>query len=775
MWRQVLAISLLLACGIATFIMSTSAMQSLEMSRESYYRLYRFADVFVPLTRAPQQLAVRAANLPGVAQVQARIVQDALLDIPSMLEPASCRLVSIDDDPTSGLNRIFIRRGRLPNPAGRNEVIASEQFSDAHKLMPGDVLNVNMDGRQEALQVVGIGMSPEFIYAVQPGLMLTDNRRFGILWMPKRQMEAAFNMEGAFNSLAIELRPRASVSEVIFQVDRLVEAFGGRGAFGRKDQESHRRLADEMHQMRSMAYVTPSIFLSVAAFLSNIVLSRLVNQQKEQIATLRAFGYTRLELAIHYFKFLAVIVVIGATIGLGVGWRMSWWMIDVYAKFFRFPVVVYELATREALVAVAIALLAASLGGYSAVRRVFQLQPAVAMRPDPPHFLGGSILDRLGLGGWVSPVARMIVRRLEANPQSTLLSILGISMGLAVLVLGSFMGDTIAYVIDMQFGRSQRQDVTLTFNETLSAGVMHDVRHLPAVDLAEPFRTVPIRLRHGIRQYRLSLMGLEQFPYLYRVLDERQRPIQIVPDAGLTISRKLAELLDVGLGDELDVEILETKCAPRRVRVASIFLNYTEPCAYLYRHDLHRLVRESERLSGVFATIDSAKLPELYTAIKTTPAIAGILDNNAARKNFQELITENTRIMRLINAIFGSIIAFGVIYNAALITLAESGRDLATLRVIGFSRREVSGILLGELAILTFLAIPVGLPIGYGFSLLATLALDTDSHRFPLVVHRQTFAYATSVILVAALVSAMSVRRMSDRLDLIAVLKVKVA
>jgi putative ABC transport system permease protein len=337
------------------------------------------------------------------------------------------------------------------------------------------------------------------------------------------------------------------------------------------------------------------------------------------------------------------------------------------------------------------------------------------------------------------------------------------------------MEDTIAFVMDVQFGRAQRQDVMLTFNEIQSPSAIHDAMHLPGVSHAEPFRGVAVRLRHDTRQYRLSLMGLVENPMLYRVLDDQQNPIQFPERQGLTVTKKLAELLDVKLGDELSVEVLETDREPQKLLIASIFPNYTDPAAYLNRYDLHRFMKESERLSGVFLTVDSNELNRLYSAVKKTPSIAGVLDNNAARNNFRRLIAENTRIMRWVNSIFGMIIAFGVLYNAALITLAESGRDLATLRVIGFTRKEVSTILIGELAIITLLALPIGLPFGYGFSYLASLAIDTETHRFPLVVSYRTFAYATVVTLLAAVISAWTVRRMLDKLDLLAVLKVKVS
>jgi putative ABC transport system permease protein len=775
MWQQATAISILLACGIATFVMSTSSMRSLETSREKYYREYRFAQIFAALTRAPQSLALRLTAIDGIEQLQTRIVKSVLLDMPSMVEPASCRLVSIEGVPTQGLNRICLRRGRFPNPNLRNEAIASEPFAEAHDLQLGHVLTVNMDGRKEKITVVGVGLSPEFVYAVQPGLLLTDNRRFGVLWMPRRSMEAAFNMEGAFNNLNATLYPQASLPSVIHQIDQALKPYGGAGAFTRRDQESDRRLSDEMHQMRSMAYVTPFIFLAVSAFLFNILLTRMVHQQKEQIASLRAFGFTRYEIALHYFRFLAILVVVGVILGWLVGWRMSIWMTDTYSIFFKFPVVVHAIAFREATLAALIGFMTATLGSYGALRQVVRLEPAVAMRPEPPQTVGSQWLDRMGLAKRVSPIGKMILRRLEANGSATAFSVLGIAMGVAILVLGSFMEDTIEFVMDVQFGRSQRQDVMLTFNEPQSASGRFDASHLPGVSRVEPFRAVPVRIRHGQHQYRLSLMGLTAEPELYRILDASQSPIAFPHASGLTLTKKLAEILNVKLNDSITIEILETDLQPLTVQVASIFSNYTDPAAFLNRMDLHDLIRESERLSGVFLSVDQQSLTQLYEAVKETPAIAGVLDNNAARKNFQSLIQENTRIMRLVNSIFGVIIAIGVIYNAALISLAESSRDLATLRVIGFSRREVSTILIGEIATITLLAIPIGLPIGYGFCYLATLAIDTETHRFPLVVSRHTFAYATLVIVLAALASTLIVRRMLNQLDLVSVLKVKVS
>lgn len=771
-WRQAVAICAVLASGVATFVMSTSTIRSLDETRETYYRDYRFADLFVQVTRAPTHLATRLAQISGVARVDTRVVRDVIVDVPHMREPVTCRLVSIADDPRTSLNGIHLLRGRLPNPLAQGEVIASELFAQAHGWSPGTDVDVIMGGRKQRLRVVGMAMSPEYIYAVQPGLLLADNQRFGIFWMPYRQMAAAFNMEGAFNDASFLLLPRCSVREVQDQIDHLTEPYGGRSAYTRDDQESHRRVADEMHQLRGMALVSPSIFLAVAAFLFNIMLFRMVHQQQEQIATLRAFGYRRWEIGRHYLRLLTVLVVIGSAVGCGAGVWLSRWMTTVYVHFFRFPVVHHEFARPQAALAILVSQLAATGGSFSAIRRAIRLSPAVAMRPEAPEASRLSILEDLGLRHLLSPVARMILRRLERTRRATAYSILGMACGVGVLMLGTFMGDTIDYVIDVQFQRTQRQDVTLTFNESLSPHSLHDLRHLPGVSSAEPFRAVPVRLRHGTRQRRMSLMGLEARPRLFRVLDDRLRDVPL-DGSGLTISKKLAELLNVGPGSDVLVELLDGSQQRHLVRVGSVFPDYTDPGAYLNRFALHRMLGEGERHSGAFLSVDSRRLTDLYAALKQMPTPAAITVKAAAIQNFNDTIAANLRPMRVINALFAFIIAFGVIYNCALVTLSERSRDLATLRVMGFTRREVSRVLLGELAIITLAAIPIGLPLGYGFCHLATLALDTETHRFPLVVERATFAYAATVILIAAMISSLIVRRMLDRLDLLAVLKAK--
>lgn len=615
-------------------------------------------------------------------------------------------------------------------------------------------------------------MSPEYIYAVQPGQLLPDNRHFGVLWMPYQSMAAAFNMEGAFNDVSLTLLPRALVDDVIAQVDRITAPYGGQGAYSREDQLSHRRVTDEIHQLRGMAYVSPTIFLSVAAFLFHLVFSRIVYHQQEQIATMRAFGYWPREIGAHYTKILLLLVAVGASWGSVGGIYLAQAMVRLYGQFFRFPILYQVIAWDQIPLAVGLSLGVGGLGAWGAIRRAMRFPPAVAMRPETPARYRRSLMERLGMGLCLSSIAMMVFRRLERNLRSTWFSILGLSLGVGLLVMGSFMEDTISYVIDVQFQRAQRQEVTVTFDEPLSASAAFDANHLPGVIKSEAYRAIPVRLFSGHRSRRVVLMGLPQPSLLFRVLDKQVREVTLAP-FGLTISQKLAELLDVQTGDELELQVLEGRRDRHTVTVSAMFPDYTSPGAYMRRGDLHRMLREGECVSGMFLAVDRRRLDKLHASLKQTPAVAGMTLKQAALQSFKDTIGEALRPMRVVNAVFASIIAFGVIYNCALITLAERSRDLATLRVLGFTRHEVSRVLLGELAVITLVALPIGLPIGYLLSFFATLALDTETHRFPLVVSRGTLAYATLTMLVASTVSALIVRGMIDKLNLIAVLKVK--
>ena len=766
---QAVAIALVLACGIATYVMSLSTLGSLERTLLTYYDQYRFAEVFGHMKRAPNTLAARFAEIPGVAQVQARIVVDVTLDVPGLNEPAGARINSIPERRVPGLNDLYLRTGRYPEP-GRGEVLANEAFVKSHNFKPGDSVTAVINGRRQKLTIVGVVLSPEFIYLIRPGDILPDDKRFAVFWMCYQELAAAFNMEGAFNDVALTLAPEAIEREVLTRLDRLIEPYGGLGSYGRKDHLSHQLLTNELRQLRTMALMGPSIFLGVAAFLLHVVLSRQIGTQREQIAALKAFGYTKWEIGLHYLKLVILVAAAGALLGIGVGAWLGSGLTGLYAAMFHFPVFNYYLGLDIALSAVGIGVGASVFGTLSAVRKAVTLPPAEAMRPEPPANFRPTLVERIGLQRLLSPAARMILRQLERKPIKALLSCLGIALATAIMVVGNFMGDSIDYVMELQFMTSQRQDMTIAFVEPQSLEALYEVQHLPGVRHCEPFRNLSVRVRHDHRWRRIAIQGLQPKPDLNRLVDVHRREVNLPPD-GLLVSKILAELLDLRLGDTLTVEVMEGERPVREVRVMGTVEDMVGIQGYMSMPAVNRLVREGPVINGAYLSVDPKHMDELYRTLKASPRVASVLIKKAAVASFEATIAENILRIKMFNVIFACIIAFGVVYNTARIALAERSRELATLRVMGFTRGEISGILLGELAVLVLAAIPAGLVIGYGFAALTIFVSDAELFRVPLYIQPFTYALATTVVLLAAVASALVVRRGLDRLDLVAVLK----
>lgn len=768
---QVLAIVLILMCGVTAFVMTRSALVSLEQTRAAYYDRHRFADVFARVKRAPQVLADRVAEIPGVIHVTTRVVQDVTLDVRGLPEPAVGRLISLPERDDGGdLNTVYLRLGRFPDPAHDDEVLASEAFTVANKLNPGDTVSAIINGRKKTLRIVGVALAPEYIFQMRQGDFFPDDKRFAVMWMARRPLEYAFDLRGAFNDLALALAPGTSEAEVLRQLDDLTAEYGGTGAIGRDEQISHKFVSDEFENLRNISRIAPNIFLGVAAFLLNVVLSRLVASQREQIAALKAFGYSNLAVGWHYLKFALVIVVLGLAGGMVGGILQGQWMTSLYQKFYRFPILLFHYEPGVFLEATIIALLAAAVGTLGAVRRAVRLPPAEAMRPPAPPRYKPTIVERVGLAKFLSPGARMVLRNLERKPISAGLAVLGLGFGSAVLIMGFFIGDAFDWIVDVQFDVMQRQSVSVSFVEPRPGRIRHELTQLPGVIAAEPFRVAPAKLRHGPRSKRLAIRGLVGEPRLMRLIDDEIHPISLPAD-GLVLGDELAKILAVKVGDAVTVEIMEGQRQTRQVPVSMIVREIVGANAYMRLDALNRLLGESDAVSGGYLIADGRELPELYAALKERPALAAAQVKSAQIQNFQEIQQENMRIIRSFYVSFGVVIAVGVVYNAAQVSLAERSRDLASLRVLGFTRGEISAILLGELAVLVLLSLPVGQALGYGLATMIAKSVESEAIRMPVVIFPATYSVAAGVILGSAIFSALIVRRKLDKLDLVAVLK----
>jgi putative ABC transport system permease protein len=619
---------------------------------------------------------------------------------------------------------------------------------------------------------VGIVLTPEFIYQLQPGSIIPDFKSYAILWMGRKPLEAAYDMEGAFNELALRLDRSARVEDVVTRLDTMIAQYGGLGAHGRKDQVSHRYLSEEFKQLKVMATVFPVIFLGVAAFLLNVVITRLMAMQRGQIAILKAFGYTNTTLVVHYLKLTAVIVLVGVAIGIAVGTWMARGMSNMYMEFYRFPYLDFFVRPKVALVGALVSLGAAMAGTMHAVIRTALEPPAVAMQPAPPGHYRVSLVERFAFGRRLSQPARMIVRNLERRPLKAFLSIIGVALSCGILLMGGFWGDAVDYMVFAQFKQAQRDDLTVTFVEPVSNRALYSLVSLPGVFYSEPFRNVPAELRFGHRSYRAAVQGLAPEGILRRLLDRDLHRVEMPPD-GVVITDHLGKILGIRPGDLLTVETLEGNRAVRQAPVTGFVKEYVGVMAYMDREALNRMMREGDAISGAYLSADSAFSDRIFSELKRMPKVASTSVRKRLLDSFYETMARQMLIFAFFNTLLASTIAIGVVYNTARIALSERSRELASLRVLGYTRGEISFILLGELAILILIAIPLGLWIGWALASFMAASSQTDLFRVPMVLTKKTCAFAALVVLSAAVASSLLVRRRLDHLDLVEALKTK--
>ncbi len=769
---QATAIALVIGAGVATFIMARSTLDSLLVTQASFYRHYRFADVFASLKRAPESVRERLAAIKGVQQVETRVTTPASLDVEGFNDPVTALIVSLPDTGEPLLNAIYLRKGRSVEAGRDDEVVVSEAFADAHKIQPGGRLRATIRGKRRTLRIVGIALSPEFVYQLQPGAMIPDFRTYAILWMARKPLESAAEMEGGFNDAVIQLQAHASAEDVIDRVDHILARYGGLGAISRKNQLSNRYLSEEFKQLRQMATMFPVIFLGVAAFLLNVVVTRLIATQREQLAILKAFGYSTADVALHYIKLVVMVVLLGVGVGTGFGIWLAKGMVGMYMEFYRFPNILYVLRPSVVVTATFISVGAAVAGTLYSVLKAARIPPAEAMQPASPPSFRPTLVERLGLARRLAQPTRMILRNIGRRPVKAMLTVVGIAFACGIVVIGGFYRNCIDYMVGVQFHYAQRDDITVTFVEPTSERAMYSLRQMPGVNIVEPFRSVPAELRFEQRTYRSSIRGIPEGNSLYRLLDMQLKPVELPPD-GVVLTDYLADLLQIHPGQMLTVGVLEGDRPVRQVRVAAVVREFIGISGYMRLTALNRLMQEGSAISGVYLTTDQAERPAILRELKEMPRVAGATLRESALKNFYETMARQMLIFVFVNTIMAMTIAFGVVYNSVRIALSERSRELASLRVLGFTLGEISYILLGELALLTLAAIPLGCYIGRGLSMIMVRNLQTELFRVPAVIFPSTYSFAATVVLVAAFLSGLVVSRKLAHLDLVAVLKAR--
>ena len=788
MWSQALTIALVVASGIAGFVTTLSAVDSLAVARDRFYAEGRFADLFAPLKRAPLALEAVLRAVPGVADVQTSTELTVRVTLPDRPDPVIGQLIGIDPRRPPRMNRITLRSGRgvdpglsagpateagpWPGPARADGALpawVSESFASANGLKPGARLQALINGKQRTLVLAGVALSPEYVFAGLWGM--PDQRGFGVFWVDHDALAAAYDMAGAFNRVAVKLAPQADERAVIAALARQLAPYGGQTPVARADQTSHAMLDNEIKEQQVLGSVLPTIFLGVAGFLLNVVASRLVATQREQIAALKALGYPNTTIAAHYLKMVGAIVALGGLAGLALGKLLGGMFTGLYAEFFRFPVFEHRIAPWLVLVSAALTAATALGGTLNAIAATMRLTPAEAMHPPAPAHYRRTVIERLGITGLPTSL-RLILRQMERRPWRTGLSMAGVAAAVAIVIMGNFFRDAIEFIVDTQFTLVMRNDVAVWTLEAVDDAAGTELQRLPGVHSVESNRFVSVTLVNGHRRERSLIRGYAPRPELYRIIDVHQRETLPAGD-GLVLTDRLAAKLGLRVGDPVTVEVLEGRRRSFVLPVDAVVREMMGLNAYMNRPALNRALGDGDLSTGFVLALVHGGEPALLEATWALPRVAGAFSKATMLRNMEEISARNIRIMSLVLTAFAAVIAVGVVYNNARIALAERSWELASLRVLGFTRAEVSALLLGEMALVIAVALPLGMVLGYGLVHLITALLKSDQFYFPVRIQPRTYAGAALCVLAAALASAAVVRRRIDRLDLVAALKTR--
>ncbi len=769
---QVITIALVVACGISQLVSFVAFYRSLEASRDAFFTETRFGDLFVHLDRAPRTVLDRLQNIPGVARVDGRVVSDFRLDLPGVPEPVIGRFISLDGDPHSRLDDLIFKEGRNVEPGDGREVVVSQLFADANGLHPGNSIAAVLNGHEVQLRICGVAVSPEYIYSSNPRTGFPDPSHFGIFWMDGPALAKAMGLYGAFNDVVLTFSANAQPADVVAAVDRLLEPYGGAGSILRERQPSAFALIAKINQWKSMAKMVPVIFLAVAAFLLNLVLSRIIGTQREQIATLKALGYGGAALARHYLLLALVVCGLGAVLGVSLGILEGEAGLHFLLQFFNLPVLIYKLGPSSVVIGVLASLAAGTVGSFAAVRRTVRLPAAEAMQPEPPESFKPTLIERLRLDRLLGVAGRMVLRDIERHPLRLAFSALAVALATSILLIGTTLADSLNRGLLIQFSRIETEDLNLAFDQPRDAEAVRDLEHVPGTLLAEPVRSIPVRMVHGWRERDVSIVGVPEGGTLRQLRDLHGERFQVSP-GGVMLSRPLGSILGVRVGDTVEAEVLEAGRKHLTLPVAGFVDDFIGLSAYMALPDLLGRIGQPPTISGALLSVDRRSLPDVTRRLERLPALAAFSEPDLDRKGFEAEISNSFKLVSVLFAIVAAIIAIGMVFNNARIALAVRSRDLATLRILGFTRGEVAVVLLGEQAVQLVLGVALGLPLGclMGFATMASV--PPEFMRAPAVFLPGSLIFAAAVVLVSGFACALYVRREADRLDLVEVLKAR--
>jgi len=739
-----LACTAIIVIGLLVFTAFSLAMDNLQVSQATFYREHHFADGFVTVQSMPYNRVDELRKLPGIDTVQGRLVQDVRVLFPGRTESTYLRLVTLDLDQSPLLNGAELLQGESL-PEDRTAIWVDNNFFAANELNLGQELEVIIGGAKRELAVAGTARSPEFVYAMRTAAEIYPNPElFGIAFIAYDVMEALGGEGRVVNDLVFTLQPGADFETVEEDLKAVLQPYGPVSIVPRSEQLSHMMLTQELMGLEGVATTMPVMFLAVSAVILYITLRRMIERQRGQIGTLKALGYTRWEIMTHYLSYALLIGGAGGIAGGILGVLLSFYFTDMYGQFFNMPELYGRISWSYFAGGLALALGFAAVAGYQGCRSVLRLEPAEAMRPPAPLGGGRVWLERVKLFWQVlTAQGKIAVRNLIRRPAHTAFLFFGITFTFSLLGLPwAFMDITQSMIID-QYEKVQTYDVKMVLAQPQNRqAVERELVRYPGVRQVETIAEVPVTLTHAWHRKETALIGLPAGSNMYHILDKNGREIELPPD-GIILSERLAELLEAGIGTELQLKspLGRDAEAEKRVIVAGVAPQYLGLSGYMEIGALQTLLGQGDIGTSVLIGVEPESVDRLLSDYREAPHVAGLESSNTLLDQFGEMMGMMYGSMTFL-LVVGVVTGFAIIYNSSLVTLSEQSRDLATLLVLGMTPAEVLSVITFEQWFIGFWAMLAGIPLTRLLFIGMGQAYNTDVYTMPTEIGNLTFVIA---------------------------------
>ena len=775
-WSLV-SLCLIVTVGVGCYIAMAGVYRDLSGSKKRYYQNYRFPDFIVDLKRAPEWAVEEVASFPNVRAVRGRVNFSTLIDLPGKDEPISGVSISMPEIPSPVLNDILLMSGTWFSGENDKEVILNDAFAQENGLYPGSRIKALLLDKQHDLLVVGTAKSPEFVYLISPGggELAPDPARFGVMYLTERFLQESCELEGAFNQIIglAHDSSRPALKATFGLIEEKLDPYGVLNTSLAEDQPSARYLADELTGLKITSTVMPSIFLIVAALVLNVLMSRMVTQQRTVIGTLKALGYSSRSITRHYVSYGVIIGLIGGLGGIAFGYWAQGALVTLYREFYTLPDFEPHFYFDIFLIGMTVSLVFAVLGTLKGVHHAASLEPAEAMRPPPPEKGGKVLPERIPFFWRRLPFRwKMILRAVFRNPFRSSVNVLASLIATALIFSSLSMTDSLDYLMSYEFEKVSHQDITVSLRDPKDITTTREMLLLPTISETEPQLAVACDLKNGPYQKRVGVMGLVRNNRLYTPLDKDGNPI-VIPEMGLVLSKKLAEILKLVPGDTVTLRPLiglRKEVVAPVVGTVDTFLGLS---AYANINYLSNLIGEEWAANVVMGnTFQRTSERSFLDKLKLRPTVTGVSERTRALIQLDETFGETMGTMMSIMVLFAGLIAFGSVLNTTLVSLSERQREVGTLRVLGYTPANISRIFSGESFVVNVIGILLGLVFGILLTKSLSLAYSTELYRFPAIVYPWRLVMCAVIMIVFISAAQLIIYRLIRTLKWLEVLKI---